>query len=70
MDATKEDGRLGRLINHSRKASNLSVMLHISKCIPRICFYAAKDIQEGCELQYDYGEKAKPIIAMHPWLEK
>ncbi|XP_053726048.1 lysine methyltransferase 5Ab [Synchiropus splendidus] len=68
VDATKESGRLGRLINHS-KAGNLQTKLHPIDGTPHLILVAAKDIQEGEELLYDYGDRSKESISAHPWLK-
>ena len=36
---------------------------------PYLCLMAARDIKEGEELQYDYGERSKAAIESHPWLK-
>ncbi|KAM9810906.1 lysine methyltransferase 5Ab [Neosynchiropus ocellatus] len=68
VDATKESGRLGRLINHS-KAGNLQTKLHPIDGTPHLILVAAKDIEHGEELLYDYGDRSKESISAHPWLK-
>ncbi|XP_046873868.1 N-lysine methyltransferase KMT5A-A [Hypomesus transpacificus] len=68
IDATKETGRMGRLINHS-KLGNCQTKLHDINGIPHLILVASRDIDEGEELQYDYGDRSKASIAAHPWLK-
>ncbi|XP_077353025.1 N-lysine methyltransferase KMT5A-A [Festucalex cinctus] len=68
VDATKETDRLGRLINHS-KSGNLQTKLHDVDGAPHLILVASRDIDEGDELLYDYGDRSKASIAAHPWLK-
>ncbi|XP_078681036.1 N-lysine methyltransferase KMT5A-A-like [Branchiostoma floridae x Branchiostoma belcheri] len=68
VDATAESGRLGRLINHSAKHKNLMTRSISAGGLPRLILVAARDIQPGEELQYDYGDRSKESLASHPWL--
>jgi SET domain-containing protein len=66
LDAGKDDGSFGRLINHSKRDANLRPQGGVFK--PRIMFYAARAIQKGEELLYDYGEDDPEILEKFPWL--
>ncbi|XP_069816934.1 N-lysine methyltransferase KMT5A [Dendropsophus ebraccatus] len=68
VDATKETGRLGRLINHS-KNGNCHTKLHDIDNIPHLILIASRDIKAGEELLYDYGDRSKSSIEAHPWLK-
>ncbi|XP_019938019.1 N-lysine methyltransferase KMT5A-A isoform X1 [Paralichthys olivaceus] len=68
VDATKESGRMGRLINHS-KNGNCQTKLHDINGVPHLILVASRDIDEGEELLYDYGDRSKASIAAHPWLK-
>lgn len=68
VDATKETGRMGRLINHS-KSGNCQTKLHDIGGVPHLILVASRDIHEGEELLYDYGDRSKASIAAHPWLK-
>ncbi|XP_056323271.1 N-lysine methyltransferase KMT5A-A [Danio aesculapii] len=68
VDATKESDRLGRLINHS-KNGNCQTKLHAIAGKPHLILVASRDIQEGEELLYDYGDRSKSSIEAHPWLK-
>ncbi|XP_037548579.1 N-lysine methyltransferase KMT5A-A isoform X2 [Nematolebias whitei] len=68
VDATKETGRMGRLINHS-KTGNCQTKLHDINSVPHLILVASRDIDKGEELLYDYGDRSKASIAAHPWLK-
>lgn len=67
IDATKESDRLGRLINHSRKGLLRPRVIEVER-IPRLVFFANRDISIGAEVTYDYGERRKDILEYHKWL--
>lgn len=69
VDATKDNGRYGRLVNHSRR-SNVQTKLVPVDGEPYLCLMAKRDIVKDEELLYDYGERKKEIIEYHPWLSK
>jgi len=55
IDATEDDGSLGRLANDEHKRPNCVMKLvEIDSC-PRLCLFALTDLQPGTELRYDYG---------------
>lgn len=60
IDATAEDGSLGRLINHSRRHPNIRPKIKIlgnpGNTIPYIYFEAIRDIQPYEELFFNYGD--------------
>lgn len=68
VDATKETNRMGRLINHS-KNGNCQTKLHDINDVPHLILVASRDIDEGEELLYDYGDRSKASIAAYPWLK-
>lgn len=70
MDATNDDGKLGRLMNHSKTEGN--VVTHVLEVdgYPRLALIAGKDIENGIELQYDYGDRRKVATKEFSWLEK
>ncbi|RCV27563.1 hypothetical protein SEVIR_5G338700v4 [Setaria viridis] len=57
IDATKV-GNVARFINHSCDGGNLHPVLVRSSgsLLPRLCFFAARDIVEGEELTFSYGD--------------
>lgn len=70
LDASREDGTYGRLINHSRKNPNVQPKPFTLDGTPAIFFKALVDIEAGVELRYDYGERRKHILEANPWLKK
>ena len=68
IDATKETGRLGRLVNHSRVTPNLQTKVIVFRETPRLILIAKRDLKAGEELLYDYGDRSKQSLEAHPWL--
>lgn len=68
VDATKPTGRLGRLINHSRKSPNCKTKIFEYQQRPHLIFIALRDIEQDEEILYDYGERDPMAIKSHPWL--
>ena len=73
MDATLDDGRVGRWVNHSKKAVNAkgnSIKISKDKTI-RAYFVATRQISEAEEVLYDYFGADKPSkneLEDFPWL--
>ena len=70
IDATEDNGRMGRLINHSKLQPNIKPRLIIVDNVPRLFFTATSDITANTELQYPYGENRPDIIKENEWLKK
>ena len=70
IDATQDNGRMGRLINHSRLDANLKPRLIVVDDVPRLFFTATRDITANTELQYPYGENRAEILKENEWLKK
>jgi [histone H4]-lysine20 N-methyltransferase SETD8 len=70
IDATIESGHLGRLINHSKCASNLLPEIVEINGTPHIALIAKQDIEPGSELLYDYGDRRAAVIQTNPWIKK
>ena len=70
VDATKDNGRVGRLLNHSKASSNITTKVFELDEIPRLCMFACKDVEAEEELVYDYGDRRGDIIKLNPWLAK
>ncbi|XP_061585191.1 lysine methyltransferase 5Ab [Cololabis saira] len=68
VDGTKETGRRGRLINHS-KNGNCHTKLHAIDGAPHLILVASRDIKAEEELLYDYGDRSKESLSAHPWLK-
>ena len=69
LDATAETGRLGRLVNHSKKNANLKPKVHMLANKPHIIMLASRDIKAGEELLFDYGDTSKASLVQNPWLK-
>ena len=68
IDATAEDGTLGRLLNHSR-SGNCKTKVHVIKDKPHLIFVTTREVKTGEELTYDYGDRSKDSLQSHPWLK-
>ncbi|KAF6174751.1 hypothetical protein GIB67_031275 [Kingdonia uniflora] len=57
IDATRV-GNVARFINHSCDGGNLATVLvrNSGSLLPRLCFFASRDIKEGEELAFSYGD--------------
>ncbi|CAL8257373.1 unnamed protein product [Arctogadus glacialis] len=60
IDAAKEDGSIGRLVNDDHRAPNSRIKLIETSGTPNLCLFATKDIQPGTEITYNYGGKDLP----------
>lgn len=58
IDASKEDGSLGRLVNDNHKHPNCVMKKIVVNNKPHLCLFAVKKIETGSEIEYNYG-KAK-----------
>uniref|UniRef100_A0A915LKB8 pyrroline-5-carboxylate reductase n=1 Tax=Meloidogyne javanica TaxID=6303 RepID=A0A915LKB8_MELJA len=69
IDATKETGDKGRLVNHSRLVPNLKAkIIDFGEKYPHLCLVAIREIQIGEELLFDYGDRTALTVEKHPWL--
>ena len=68
VDATFDDGTLGRLINHS-VSGNCKASSVLIEGTPHLYFQASRDIPVGEELCYDYGDHSKVSRNEYPWLD-
>ena len=68
IDATMDDGTVGRLINHSRRGNIVPKCTGIDGS-PTLYFSAKRDIAEGEEIVYDYGERDPETVVTFPWLK-
>ncbi|KAJ6434017.1 hypothetical protein OIU84_017684 [Salix udensis] len=57
IDATRT-GNVARFINHSCDGGNLATVLvrHTGSLLPHLCFFASRNIKEGEELTFSYGD--------------
>ena len=70
IDATVDNGRYGRLINHSKSNANLTTRKIVINNVPRLFFIAKCDIPARKELLYPYGDNRPDILRQHQWLKK
>ena len=70
IDATQDNGRIGRLINHSRDSANSVVRSVKIGEIARLCLFANQDISAGEEITYDYNDRRQDVLKSFPWLAK
>lgn len=68
VDATAETGRLGRLVNHSRRRPNCKTKVLGINGLPRLILIASRNIAIGEEILYDYGDRSKASLEAYPWL--
>uniref|UniRef100_A0A3B5AKE8 SET domain-containing protein n=1 Tax=Stegastes partitus TaxID=144197 RepID=A0A3B5AKE8_9TELE len=61
VDASKEDGSLGRLVNDNHTSPNCEVRKVACEGKPHLCLFAVEEISPGEEITYDYGD------ASYPW---
>ncbi|XP_047229280.1 uncharacterized protein LOC124872897 isoform X4 [Girardinichthys multiradiatus] len=64
IDASIEDGSLGRLVNDNHKSPNCNMKKIIVNDQPHLCLFAIKKIEIGTEIDYNYGD------SKWPWREK
>lgn len=55
IDASKEDGSFGRLVNDDHKHPNCRMKKIDVNENPHLCLFALDDIKQGEEITYDYG---------------
>ncbi|XP_048846140.1 uncharacterized protein LOC125717126 isoform X12 [Brienomyrus brachyistius] len=55
IDASKEDGSFGRLVNDDHRHPNCRMKKIDVNGNPHLCLFALNDINEGEEISYDYG---------------
>uniref|UniRef100_A0AC35TRF0 [histone H4]-lysine(20) N-methyltransferase n=1 Tax=Rhabditophanes sp. KR3021 TaxID=114890 RepID=A0AC35TRF0_9BILA len=68
VDATEESPFKGRLINHSVLKPNLKTKVVDCTSSFHLVLIAIRDIEEGEELLFDYGDRTKTAVAANPWL--
>ena len=68
IDATEDDGRLGRMINHSKRYFNSRPKTVVVRGSTRLILMATRNIKAGEEIFFDYGDRSKETIEYHPWL--
>ena len=70
LDATKESGRLGWLVSHSRSGNYSTRVVDINS-YPYLILVAAEEIAAGDELAFDYADHNQDAIDAHrPWFDE
>ena len=64
IDASVEDGSLGRLVNDDHKNPNTTMKTIVVDGSPRLCLFARRKILTFEEIRYDYG------VGHYPWRVK
>ncbi|XP_067227718.1 uncharacterized protein [Chanodichthys erythropterus] len=60
MDASKEDGSLGRLVNDEHRNPTCKMRTLEVSSKPHLCLFAVRDILPGEEITYNYGDSDWP----------
>ncbi|XP_054860790.1 uncharacterized protein LOC129347449 [Amphiprion ocellaris] len=60
VDAAKEDGSLGRLVNDDHINPNTKMKYFSVQGKPHLCLFAIRDISPGEEITYNYGDSDWP----------
>ena len=77
IDATQDDGSLGRIMNHCLKSPNCELKLinfinieryGVAEKRPHLFLQTTRDVAKGEELVWNYGETRKSITDSNPWL--
>ena len=67
LDATKNDGRKGRLVNHSCEP-NCKAEVRTVGNEQRVVLVAKQTIYVESEITFDYGDRSKESLEANPWL--
>lgn len=70
LDATKDDGLYGRLVNHSRIRPNCKAAGFMVGRETAVGIVAIRDIVAGEEILYDYGDTRNSVAVELPWFEE
>uniref|UniRef100_A0A1A8C2E2 SET domain-containing protein n=2 Tax=Nothobranchius kadleci TaxID=1051664 RepID=A0A1A8C2E2_NOTKA len=60
VDAAKEDGSLGRLVNDDHVCPNAKMKYLTVQGKPHLCLFAIREISQGEEVTYNYGDSDWP----------
>lgn len=69
IDAREDTGRLGRFINHSIQKNNIRPKVKVIDGLPRLLFFAMRDIAPGEELRYNYNDNRRRITKNYQWMK-
>ena len=67
LDATNNNGRKGRLVNHSC-TPNCKTEIRTIDNVQRVVLVAKQNIGIGEEITYNYGDRSKEALKANPWL--
>uniref|UniRef100_A0A7N8WMQ3 SET domain-containing protein n=1 Tax=Mastacembelus armatus TaxID=205130 RepID=A0A7N8WMQ3_9TELE len=65
IDASQEDGSLGRLVNDDHKLPNCRMKRIMVDKKPHLCLFAIEDTAIGTEITYNYGDTKWPCDLKH-----
>lgn len=68
IDASKDDGSLGRLVNYDPENPNCIMKKVVHKGKPHLCLFAVKKISPGEEITYNYGDSSYSWRSAVGWL--
>lgn len=51
-------GNIGRYLNHGCEPNCQLIPVRVNNSIPKLCIFASRDIDECCELTFDYGSES------------
>ncbi|XP_039865655.1 histone-lysine N-methyltransferase SETD5-like isoform X1 [Simochromis diagramma] len=60
VDASQEDGSLGRLVNDNHISPSVKMKILDINGKPHLCLFASRDISPGEEIDYNYGDSDWP----------
>ena len=69
FDATYDDGRIGRLVNHAKKGFNVVVKKVFVDDKPNLILHTCAVINVGDEIVYDYNEKDPEVLKHFTFLK-
>lgn len=61
VDASEDDGSLGRLVNNDDIKPNCKMKTVVYEGKPHLCLFAVKEITQGEEITYNYGDSSCPL---------
>lgn len=61
VDASEDDGSLGRLVNNDEIKPNCKMKTVVYEGKPHLCLFAVKEITQGQEITYNYGDSSCPL---------
>ena len=64
IDASKEDGSFGRLVNDDHQSPNGGTRIILVGGKPHLCLFAIDNIASGSEIRYNYGDCNWPWRAL------